>query len=82
MLKIGMAWSERVKMKSKIKWAALAGLVLSFTSILVHLFLAKSSASLVLYSAATAFTEDLNHFDGPIKKVEEFFGCFVWLSSY
>ncbi|KAH6800027.1 O-fucosyltransferase family protein [Perilla frutescens var. hirtella] len=67
-LEIVMAWSERIKMKSKIKWAALGGLVLSFTSILVHLFLAKSSASLVLYSAVTAFTEDLNHFDGPITK--------------
>lgn len=55
-------------MKSKIKWVALAGLVLSFTSILVHLFLAKSSASLVMYSAVTAFTEDLNHFDGPSRK--------------
>ncbi|XP_042051072.1 protein EMBRYO SAC DEVELOPMENT ARREST 30-like [Salvia splendens] len=63
-----MAWSERIKMKSKIKWAALVGLVLSFTSILVHLFLAKSSASLVMYSAVTAFTEDLTHFDGPIRK--------------
>ena len=64
-----MAWSERIKMKSKIKWAALAGLMLSFTSILVHLFLAKSSASLVMYSAVTAFSEDLTHFDGPVRKV-------------
>ncbi|XP_042055635.1 protein EMBRYO SAC DEVELOPMENT ARREST 30-like [Salvia splendens] len=63
-----MAWSERIKMKSKIKWVALAGLVLSFTSILVHLFLAKSSAGLVMYSGVTAFTEDLTHFDGPIRK--------------
>lgn len=31
--------------KSKIKWAALAGLVLSFVSLLVHLFLAKSSST-------------------------------------
>lgn len=47
-------------MKSKIKWAALGGLVLSFVSLLVHLFLAKSSADLVQYTAITAvFTEDL-----------------------
>ncbi|XP_052196528.1 protein EMBRYO SAC DEVELOPMENT ARREST 30-like isoform X2 [Diospyros lotus] len=47
--------------KSKIKWAALGGLVLSFLSLLVHLLLAKySSADLVQYSAAAGFTEDLN----------------------
>ncbi|KAM3308756.1 protein EMBRYO SAC DEVELOPMENT ARREST 30 [Capsicum chacoense] len=47
-------------MKSKIKWAALGGLVLSFVSLLVHLFLAKSSADLVQYTAITAvFTDDL-----------------------
>nr|XP_033513687.1 protein EMBRYO SAC DEVELOPMENT ARREST 30-like [Nicotiana tomentosiformis] len=46
-------------MKSKIKWAALGGLVLSFASLLVHLFLAKSSADLVQYTAITLFTEDL-----------------------
>lgn len=66
-----MAWFERIRMKSKIKWAALGGLVLSFASILVHLFLAKSSASLVQYSAVTAFTEDLNHIDSPSRKVKE-----------
>ncbi|XP_022882285.1 protein EMBRYO SAC DEVELOPMENT ARREST 30-like [Olea europaea var. sylvestris] len=48
-------------MKSKIKWAALGGLVLSFMSLLVHLFLAKSSADLVQYSAIKAFSEDLQH---------------------
>ncbi|KAG8378222.1 hypothetical protein BUALT_Bualt08G0115300 [Buddleja alternifolia] len=63
-----MAWSERIRMKSKLKWAALGGLVLSFASILVHMFLAKSSASLVQYSAVTAFTEDLNHVENPGKK--------------
>lgn len=47
--------------KSKIKWVALGGLVLSFVSLLVHLLLAKySSADLVRYSAITGFTEDLN----------------------
>lgn len=47
--------------KSKIKWAALGGLVLSFLSLLVHLLLAKySSADRVLYSAMTGFNEDLN----------------------
>ncbi|KAK6132247.1 hypothetical protein DH2020_034007 [Rehmannia glutinosa] len=55
-------------MKSKIKWAALGGLVLSFASIMVHLFLAKSSASLVQYGAVTAFTEDLNHIGNPSSK--------------
>ncbi|CAN4099652.1 unnamed protein product [Withania somnifera] len=46
-------------MKSKLKWAALGGLVLSFVSLLVHLFLAKSSADLVQYTAITLFTDDL-----------------------
>ncbi|KAM7515938.1 hypothetical protein LguiA_005521 [Lonicera macranthoides] len=47
--------------KSKVKWAALGGLVLSFLSLLAHLLLAKySSADLVRYSAMTAFSEDLN----------------------
>ncbi|XAR48968.1 hypothetical protein NMG60_11031969 [Bertholletia excelsa] len=45
--------------KSKIKWAALGGLILSFLSLLIHLLLAKSSADLVQYSVTT-FTEDLN----------------------
>ncbi|KAF8412347.1 hypothetical protein HHK36_000309 [Tetracentron sinense] len=45
--------------KSKIKWAALGGLVLSLLSILVHMLLAKySSADLVQYSAITGFNED------------------------
>ncbi|XP_047334462.1 protein EMBRYO SAC DEVELOPMENT ARREST 30-like [Impatiens glandulifera] len=47
--------------KSKIKWAALGGLILSFISLLVHLLLAKySSADLVQYSAFVGFTEDIN----------------------
>lgn len=47
--------------KSKVKWAALGGLVLSFLSLLAHLLLAKySNADLVQYSAMTAFNEDLN----------------------
>ncbi|CAH9099980.1 unnamed protein product [Cuscuta epithymum] len=54
-------------MKSKIKWAALGGLVLSSVSLLVHLFLAKSSANLVQYTAFAIFTDDLTpHL--PIKK--------------
>ncbi|KAK6132262.1 hypothetical protein DH2020_033962 [Rehmannia glutinosa] len=64
-----MAWFERIRMKSKIKWAALGGLVLSFASIMVHLFLAKSSATLVQYGAVTAFTEDLNHIGNPSSKL-------------
>ncbi|KAK6114932.1 hypothetical protein DH2020_007201 [Rehmannia glutinosa] len=64
-----MAWFERIRMKSKIKWAALGGLVLSFASIMVHLFLAKSSATLVQYGAVTAFTEDLNHIGNPSSKI-------------
>ncbi|PIN22026.1 hypothetical protein CDL12_05271 [Handroanthus impetiginosus] len=63
-----MAWSERIRMKSKLKWLALGGLVLSFASILVHLFLAKSSASFVQYGVVTAFTEDLNLIDNPSRK--------------
>ncbi|GFP89854.1 uncharacterized protein at1g04910 [Phtheirospermum japonicum] len=63
-----MAWSERIRMKSKLKWAALGGLVLSFASIMVHLFLAKSSARFVQYSALTAFTDDLNPIESPGRK--------------
>ncbi|KZV16557.1 hypothetical protein F511_11389 [Dorcoceras hygrometricum] len=55
-------------MKSKIKWAALGGLVLSFMSLLVHLFLAKSSASMMQYSSIAAFTEDLNYPEKPGKR--------------
>ncbi|KAK4481320.1 hypothetical protein RD792_012205 [Penstemon davidsonii] len=55
-------------MKSRIKWVALGGLVLSFVSILVHLFLAKSSASLVQYGAVSAFTDDLNYIDNAGRK--------------
>ncbi|XP_073285870.1 protein EMBRYO SAC DEVELOPMENT ARREST 30-like isoform X2 [Primulina huaijiensis] len=58
----------RVRMKSKIKWAALGGLVLSFMSLLVHLFLAKSSASMMHYSSISAFTEDLNYPEKPGRK--------------
>lgn len=66
-----MDWFERIRMKSKIKWAALAGLVLSFASIMLHMFLAKSSASLPQYSAITAFTDDLNHIEAAVGKVRE-----------
>ncbi|KAL9248814.1 EMBRYO SAC DEVELOPMENT ARREST 30-like protein [Drosera capensis] len=46
--------------RSKIKWAALAGLVLSFLSLIFHLFLAKAStAELVEYATFNVFTEDL-----------------------
>ncbi|GAB2287486.1 Protein EMBRYO SAC DEVELOPMENT ARREST 30 [Dionaea muscipula] len=46
--------------RSKIKWAALVGLVFSFVSLIVHLFLAKAStAELVQYTAINAFSEDL-----------------------
>lgn len=64
------AWYERIRVKSKIKWAAIAGCILSFISVLVHLFLAKSSSSLLQYGGVAAFTEDLNHFDGTITKVK------------
>lgn len=46
--------------KSKIKWVALGGLVLSILSLLVHLFLANTSAELVHYHVITGFVEDLN----------------------
>lgn len=46
--------------KSKIKWVALGGLVLSFLSLLVHMFLANTSADLVQYHVMTGFVEDLN----------------------
>ncbi|CAK9160340.1 unnamed protein product [Ilex paraguariensis] len=49
-----------IRMKSRIKWAALGGLVLSFVSLLLHLFLAKSSASLVQYGAMLNFSDDLS----------------------
>ncbi|KAK9290540.1 hypothetical protein L1049_008710 [Liquidambar formosana] len=45
--------------KSKIKWAALFGLVLSVSSLVVHLFLAKfSNVGLVQYSAMVGLSED------------------------
>ncbi|KAL4569713.1 hypothetical protein LXL04_025355 [Taraxacum kok-saghyz] len=46
--------------RSKIKWVALGGLVLSFLSLLVHMFLANTSVELVQYSVMTQFIEDLN----------------------
>ncbi|KAL7609158.1 hypothetical protein Lser_V15G11344 [Lactuca serriola] len=46
--------------RSKIKWVALGGLVLSFLSLLVHMFLANTSVELVQYSVMTRFIEDLN----------------------
>ncbi|KAI3818961.1 hypothetical protein L1987_12783 [Smallanthus sonchifolius] len=46
--------------KSKIKWVALGGLALSFLSLLVHMFLANTSAELVQYHVMTGFVEDLN----------------------
>lgn len=39
---------------------ALGGLVLSFLSLLVHMFLANTSVELVQYSVMTRFIEDLN----------------------
>ncbi|KAJ0667036.1 putative GDP-fucose protein O-fucosyltransferase [Helianthus annuus] len=47
-------------MISKIKWLLLGGLVLSFLSLLVHMFLANTSVELVQYSVMTRFIEDLN----------------------
>lgn len=45
---------------TRIKWAALGGLLLSCVSLLVHLLLAKfSSADLVQYSAITGFVDDV-----------------------
>ncbi|KAL4572910.1 hypothetical protein LXL04_019698 [Taraxacum kok-saghyz] len=46
--------------KSKIKYVALGGLVLSFLSLIVHMFLANTSAELVQYHVMTGFIEDLN----------------------
>ncbi|KAJ0813997.1 hypothetical protein HanPSC8_Chr17g0780291 [Helianthus annuus] len=46
--------------KSKIKWVAIGGLALSFVSLLVHMFLANTSAELVQYNVMTGFVEDLN----------------------
>lgn len=45
--------------KSKIKWAGLGVLALSFFSLLVHLFVANSSGELGHYSALASFNEDL-----------------------
>lgn len=63
-----MAWVDRIRMKSKIKWVALGGLVLSFASILVHFFLAKSSTRLMQFGSVTSFTEDLNYIDQHSRK--------------
>lgn len=50
----------KIMFKSKIKWAGLAVLALSFFSLLVHLFVANSSGELAHYSALASFNEDLN----------------------
>lgn len=50
----------KMMFKSKIKWAALGVLVLSFVSLLVHLFLANSTSKLGYYSAVASFNEDIN----------------------
>ncbi|KAI7724420.1 hypothetical protein M8C21_017263 [Ambrosia artemisiifolia] len=47
-------------MISKIKWLLLGGLVLSFLSLMVHMFVANTSVELVQYSVMTRFIEDLN----------------------
>ncbi|KAL8159632.1 hypothetical protein V2J09_001169 [Rumex salicifolius] len=46
--------------RSKIKWAALGGLILSFMSLVVHLFLAKYSTPDLFHSALTVFSDDVN----------------------
>ncbi|EPS67388.1 hypothetical protein M569_07379 [Genlisea aurea] len=46
-----MAWFERIRIKSRLKWAAVGGFLLSFISLMVHMFLAKSSSEMV-YEAA------------------------------
>lgn len=46
--------------RSKIKWFALGGLVLSVLSLLVHMFVANTSVGLVQHSVMTRFIEDLN----------------------
>lgn len=46
--------------------------MLSFMSLLVHLFLAKSSVNLVQYSTIAAFTEDFNYPTTPSRKGAEY----------
>ncbi|KAF9614872.1 hypothetical protein IFM89_020969 [Coptis chinensis] len=54
-----VVWNNKMVFKSKIKFAALGGLVLSLLSLLVHLLLAKySNVDLVQYSAFTGFGLD------------------------
>ncbi|XP_021745246.1 uncharacterized protein At1g04910-like [Chenopodium quinoa] len=53
--------------RSKIKWAALGGLILSIVSLVVHLFLAKYSTVDVVHSATfTVFPDDLSAGVGPV----------------
>ncbi|GAA0143287.1 hypothetical protein LIER_04008 [Lithospermum erythrorhizon] len=47
--------------KSKIKWAALVGLVLSFSSLIIHLMLTKSNTDLMQFHAIDSFNEDFNY---------------------
>ncbi|KAL3504282.1 hypothetical protein ACH5RR_034123, partial [Cinchona calisaya] len=50
-------------MMSRMKLAALGGLVLSFVSLLVHFLLAKSSVNPFLYEASRYFMDDMNYMD-------------------
>lgn len=57
-------------MRSRIKWVALAGIVLSFVSLLVHLFLAKSSDTMKRYGGLNIFMDDLFPLNAPGKQVQ------------
>lgn len=63
--------------RSKIKWAAFGGLILSIVSLIVHLILAKySSVDLVQYSTVTAFADDLGFTLGTTRVRSIAFMCF------
>lgn len=67
--------------RSKIKWAALGVLILSFLSLLFHLFVANSSDELGHYIAVISFNEDKNIGVGG-KQVTLLLLLYVFLSFY
>lgn len=65
--------------RSKIKWAALGGLILSIVSLVVHLFLAKYSTVDLVHSATfSVFPDDLSVGVGPVRSL--FFFVFVYIN--
>ena len=67
-------------LRSKIKWVALGGLILSILSLVVHLILAKySTQNLVSYSTFTIISDDIGVSVGGTQVRFDSYGIFVQL---